>query len=325
LNTLAVPFGLAGLAETWATSGGVLGWPTGVVGWVWLLPAAAWVVLVGAHLHRGAVTGKPLGAQLRHPAQGPIAALVPVVLMLLGAAIVPVAPVLGRIVVAVAMAAAAVLAGWLVRYWLSGDLAIDAVHGGYFLPTVAGAFIAADCAVVCGWPGLAVGCFLLGCLFWIVVLTLLIARLAVRPPLPDPLVPTLAIIAAPPAVGGIAWFALHGGRADDVQAGLAAACVLMVLVQVFLLPRYLRTAFSLGFWSFTFPAAAVATYAVDWSRVAVPGGGDAAVAVVALVLVTGLVLGIATRTLLQLARDRAAGRADAAERVLVAADRRAVR
>lgn len=324
LNTLAVPFGLAGLAEAWAASGGVLGWPVGLRSAFWLVPAIAWAALLAAHLHRGAIARKPLGPQLRQPAQGPIAALVPVVGMLLGAALVELDPILGRIVVGVALACSALFAGWLIRFWLSGGLAVDAVHGGYFLPTVAGAFIAADCATVCGWRTVAVGCFFVGCLFWVVILTLLIARLAVRPPLPDPLVPTLAIMAAPPAVGGLAWFALHDGRVDDVQAGLAAACVLMILVQAFLVPRYRRTAFSLGFWSFTFPAAAVATYGLAWVRAAAPAAAPAAAAA-ALVLVTGLVVAVAARTLVQLGRDRAAGRTRAAERVLSTADRTAVR
>jgi tellurite resistance protein len=71
--------------------------------------------------------------------------------------------------------------------------------------------------------------------------------------------------------------------------------VLLVLVQLALLPRYLRLPFSLGFWSFTFPIAAVVADAIVWLRILAPVGG-AIVTVVLLAAVTLLVLSIAGRS-----------------------------
>jgi tellurite resistance protein TehA-like permease len=61
-------------------------------------------------------------------------------------------------------------------------------------------------------------------------------------------VPTLAVIVAPPAVGGIALFDLTDSAVTPF-------------------PRYRRLPFSLGFWSFTFPTAAVVAYTIDWLAV----------------------------------------------------------
>lgn len=68
----------------------------------------------------------------------------------------------------------------------------------------------------------------------------------------------LAIEVAPPAVAGDAYFGLTGGRIDTLAYLLAGYTVLMVLVQLRLLPLYLRLPFTPVFWSFTFSYAAVA-------------------------------------------------------------------
>jgi tellurite resistance protein len=115
-----------------------------------------------------------------------------------------------------------------------------------------------------GLPALGYCAFAVGMFFWLVIGTLILTRVAVHRELPAPLVPTLAIFVAPPAVGGSAWFAVAGVHADLVSMSLAGITVILVLMQIGLLPRYLHLPFSLGFWSFTFPYAAVARFAVEW-------------------------------------------------------------
>lgn len=264
LNTLAIPFGLSGLAAVWTGAGEDLGWPEGLGDALWLVAAIAWVWMIVAHAVRGSKSADSLSSQLRHPAQGPIAALVPIVGMLLGANLFNILPVLGVALVIASIAVSVVFAGWLLSFWASGPVPVDAVHGGYFLPTVASGLIAATAAARVGLTAVAVGAFAVGILFWIVIFTVLLARLATRPALPAPLTPTLAIIVAPPAVAGTAWFAITGGQIDAVEYALAAVTVVMVLMQVFLIPRYRSLAFSLGFWSFTFSFAAVGGYAIEW-------------------------------------------------------------
>jgi len=79
--------------------------------------------------------------------------------------------------------------------------------------------------------------------------------------------------------------------------------VLMVLVQIRLVPVYARLHFSAGFWSFTFPYAAVATYGLEWIARSHPTGGTAyAVALVA--AATALVLAVAVRSLVALKRHQ---------------------
>jgi tellurite resistance protein len=237
-----------------------------------------------------------LAQQLRHPAQGPIAALVPVVGMLLGADLYRFVPLAGAILVIVSIVIAAALAGWILAFWHRGSLPPEAFHGGYLLPTVAAGLIAATTSFKIGLPVLAVGAFAVGVFFWVVISTVLLARLAFFSPLPDALTPTCAILLAPPAVAGTAWFTINGEHVDTISKALLGLLVVMALQQVALLPRYRRLTFTLGFWSFTFPLAAAGGYGAEWASAAgFPGWQLVAWLLVA--LVTIVVLAVAARSL----------------------------
>ncbi len=296
LNTLAIGFGLAGLAAVWTTAGRLLGAPEAIAQVLWAVAAVAWVWLIVAHLRRGAKSSESLAAQLRHPAQGPIAALVPVVGMLLGADLHRFVPVAGEILVLVSMIAAAAFAAWILAFWHAGNLTPEAFHGGYLLPTVAAGLIAATTTYTIGLPRVAVGAFAVGVFFWIVISTVLLARLAFFAPLPAALTPTCAILLAPPAVAGTAWFTINGEHADLISTALLGLLVLMALQQLALLPRYRRLPFTLGFWSFTFPLAAAAGYGVGWLAIAAFPGWQA-VAWLLVALASVVIVGIGVRSL----------------------------
>jgi tellurite resistance protein len=297
LNTLAIAFGLAGLATVWTVAARLLGVSDIIGQTLWGVAAIAWVWLIVAHLRRGARSAESLAQQLRHPAQGPIAALVPVVGMLLGADLYRYVPLAGSILVIISIVVAAGLAGWILAFWHGGSLPPEAFHGGYLLPTVAAGLIAATTSFKIGLPTLAIGAFAVGVFFWVVISTVLLARLAFFSTLPDALTPTCAILLAPPAVAGTAWFTINGEHADLISTALLGLLVLMALQQIALIPRYLRLKFTLGFWSFTFPLAAAGGYGIEWSSVAAfPGWPVLAWLLVA--LVTAVILAVAARSLL---------------------------
>ena len=95
-------------------------------------------------------------------------------------------------------------------------------------------------------------------LCWLLLGSLVLNRLFFNQMLPPPLVPTLAIELAPPAVAGVAWFAMNGGTIDLPARVLGGYAVLMALVQLRFLPVYRRLHFSPGFWAFTFSYTAAA-------------------------------------------------------------------
>jgi hypothetical protein len=113
------------------------------------------------------------------------------------------------------------------------------------------AALAGYAAAEAGLHRLGEASFGIGAIRWLVLGSIVLNRLMFRRWLPDPLVPTLAIEIAPPAVAGLAYFALHGTVADLPACALGGYTVLMALAQLCLLPRYLRLTFSAGFWAFT--------------------------------------------------------------------------
>src|SRR5437763_344811 len=133
----------------------------------------------------------------------------------------------------------------------------------------------------------------------VVLGSIILNRLFFRPGLPPGLVPTLAIEMAPPVVAGNAYFTLTSGRIDIVAYVLAGYAVLMVLVQVRLVPLYVKTPFAPSFWAFTFAYAAVASDAMRWITVELPTGGILLGSVL-LAAITFLIGGIALRSLIAL-------------------------
>jgi tellurite resistance protein len=303
LNTLGVSFGLAGLGELWTAASAVFPVPPFVTELFWASAAIAWVWLIAHHSVAGSRSPETLWMQLRHPAQGPIAAVVPIVGMLLGANLLQFWPVGGAVLVVVSITAAALFAAWLLSFWVGGQLKPESIHGAYFLPTVAASFVAAATATEIGLPVLAHGAFAVGIFFWVVIFTLLVARLAFLPALPAPLTPTLAIFLAPPAAAGIAWFAMDGHRADAISMSLLGAMVLMLLLQVALIPRYRNTPFSLGFWSFSFPVTSAAGFGIEWLAVGEPVGWRMEAGAI-LLAVTAFIVALGIRSLVLIGSHR---------------------
>ncbi|MFC0452136.1 potassium-tellurite ethidium and proflavin transporter [Rhodococcus jostii] len=297
LNTLAIPLGLAGLAQAWSVATTALGTPFALAQAFWLIAALAWISTATAHVHRARRATHGISQQFTHFAHGPLAALLPISAMLLGANLHRTIPLAGTVLTLFAIMAAAGFGAWMMSFWMSGEMALESVHGGYYLPISAAGLVGALAAAQSGLDWLAAGCFAVGLFFWVVITMFLFLRLALRPTMPAPLVPTLAIMIAPPAVGAAAWLTISDGHPDVLFEALTAITAFMVMVQVPLLTRYRALPFSHGFWSFTFPVASVVALTITWLHLLQPLAWRA-ITIGLLGAVTILVLLIATKSIL---------------------------
>lgn len=145
-------------------------------------------------------------------------------------------------------------------------------------------------------------------LAWFLVGAALVARPAFFSPLPDALVPTMAIFAAPPVVAVNAWFAITAPDSPDdrIQIGLLGISVLLIGSQLMLIPRYRMLQFSLAFWSFTFTTAAASTYGIHRLALTSPPGATAWIWILFAVATT-VIGGIAARSFGLLRGDRPTG------------------
>lgn len=309
-NLFGIGFGLAGLAGSWQAAAQTTSAPDWVAGALAVVAAAAWLAVGAAWVAQLARGLRSLSGELHDGVLGPYVSLLPIVGMLLALDLYPHALGAGRVLFGVFAAATVLLGGWLTGQWIADRVDLDALHPGYFLPTVAGGLIAAQGAAQAGWPGPARALFGIGILPWLLLGPLILARPIIRPPLPAALSPTLAIEVAPPALAGNAYLALTGGRFDTVTWALAGFTGLMVVAQLRLIPLYRRAPFGPGSWSFAFTYATVATFALHWIGHEHPPGAAAWTWTV-LSLITIIIAAIAARTLLALAQGQFLPRAPA--------------
>ncbi|WP_425953724.1 hypothetical protein [Xylanimonas sp. McL0601] len=305
LNAFGAAFGLSGLAGTWTAVGKELGGPRWVGEILWVVAAVVWVSTLAAYLARAGGV-KRVVADLRDPVLAPFAALVPITASLLGAHLVSVAPAAGRAVVVVAVIVTLAFGAWFTGQTFVEPRDTATLHGGYLLPTVAGSFLSGQALAVAGHHTLGVGLVAAGVMFWLLLGAVLLVRFLTGPRLPGQLLPTLAIVSAPPAVAGNAWWVVAGAPTDltlasaAVHLALAGAMVLLLAPHAALLGRYARLRFTTGFWAFTFTAASSATYTVHLLGL-VDGGGARAGAWATVAAATVLIGGIGVRSLVGLA------------------------
>jgi tellurite resistance protein len=293
-----IPFGIAGLADVWATARPVLGTSVAVADSLHIMAGAAWVLILAIYAAQGP---RRILTDLRDPVVGAFTSLAVITPTLLSAALAPYAFDAARILVAVFLALTMLLGSWITGQWIVGPVDQDTAHPGYFLPTTASGLIAAYAGAQVNLHAVAEASFGIGILSWVIFGSLLLNRLFFRPMLPTPLVPTLAIEVAPPVVAGLAYFAIFSDRIDAFATVLAGYAVLMGLVQLRLAPLYLKLHFSPAMWTFAFSYAAAATYALLWIRIKNPPGA-AAYAAVTVGLITFFIGAIAVFTVAALVR-----------------------
>ena len=295
-NLFGIALGLAGLGDAWWAAEFALGAPSAASNTAYALATVVWVGLIVAYLRQGP---RQIVRDLRDPVLAPFVTAAPITGMVLSLALAQFSFEAGRTLVVVFLAATLVLGAWLMGHWIITDLQPESAHPGYFLPTVAGGLIGAFATAGVQLQALAQLSFGIGMVSWLLLGSIVLNRLFFRRLLPAPLLPTLAIESAPPAMAGVAYWAVTGGLADPFAYGLAGYAVLMAVIQLRFLPVYRRLQFGPGMWAFTFAYSAIATDALLWiAQSHAPGA--TAYAVVVLGFMTVLVLAIAARTVVAL-------------------------
>jgi tellurite resistance protein len=301
-NFFAFGFGLAGLAEAWVLMTLFGRASADIADALSALATLAWPVVLTAYLRRALVDHSTIRRDLADPVTAPflsLAFITPMLLSVLG--VYTHSPKVCRILFDVFLVLTVLLGSWLTGQWMYGPLDADKFHPGYFLPTVAGGLIGSDAAAVVGQRGLAEVLFGYGAISWLFVGSVVMGRLLLRPlPLP-PLLPTFALLIAPPAVATLAWFDLQGGEVDTVIRMLGGFGMLMVLAQLRLLPIYLKLPFMPSTWSFAFSWSAVAAAGIQWLQATRPPAYQAEQYVV-VAAASLLVSAVAIRTVVAVCR-----------------------
>ncbi|HHS99766.1 MAG TPA: C4-dicarboxylate ABC transporter [Thiomicrospira sp.] len=100
--------------------------------------------------------------------------------------------------------------------------------------------------------------FSIGLVFWILLNSIVMYRLFFHHPMLKMLEPTLFIFIAPPAVGFISYMSLEGmGGVNEFARILYYIGLFLTILLLSQLPRFIRVPFSLSWWAYSFPLAAI--------------------------------------------------------------------
>ena len=297
----AMPVGLFGLAGAWRRAA-AFGWSlAATIGDALAdLALALFLLLFALYAAKALRHPRAIAGEYQHPVAGALMALVPLSLLL---AIVyygvPRDPAWIALAV-VALAMQGVVAIRVVRTLATGELPATAVTPALYLPPAAGGFVGAMALGALGYPGWAALLFGMGLASWALLEVRVLNRLF-EGPMPEQLRPTIGVEIAPPSVAtlaaGVIWPTLPG-EVLIVGLGIAAGPILAVLARY---PWWSRTPFGIGFWSFSFPLAALAGAVIEVVR---RGGWPATVGGIALAVASLVIAYLAVRTLALLVRGR---------------------
>jgi tellurite resistance protein len=300
-NFFGIALGLSGLAALWAFAGTSFGGPVAVGDALGVLAAVVWIGLMVAYLRQGP---RRILADGRDATVGPfLAAPVMTAYVLAAGVLEPHAPGAARAIVIAFLVIGLLVSGLLTGQWLTGGLDEATFGPAFFLPGIGIGFVGADAAATVGLHSIAELFFGIGIASWVLISSVTLNRMFFRPRLAPNLFPTMAIELAPAAVAGNAYFLIHHGSPDLLLLSLSGYAALMTVAQIRLLPLYRKLSFTPGFWSFTFPPANMALFALRWLGLEHPAGGSAYAWIIVTAL-TVLVGSIAARTILTAARGR---------------------
>jgi len=307
LEIFGAALGLTGLGGAWAAASQFLDaprWPAEVL---YAIGAMSWTAFTGVYLVQSIRRSGKLRADIEHPVSGPFISFIPIVALLLAQHYAQYAPTVGRAAVVVFVALLALIAARLTAHWISGELqGAGILHGGYFLPAVAGPFIASLGLTSVGLREPGLYAFGAGLFFWLTLGAAVMFAHIAGGQRTDLLVPALSSYLASTASAAIAWLLAHPGPGpmDTSQILLTGVFFIMLLVQLALVGTYRRTASGMQYWVFTFPVASSANYLIRWlERADIAGWQPWAWAVVA--IATAFVVAVGGGTIAPLVLGRA--------------------
>ncbi len=301
VGLFAIPVGLLALAGAWRRAN-VFNWPVSqpiaqTLAW---LAVAILAVLLLSYLAKCLRHPQALAAEFTHPLSGSLMALIPVSLLLCTHYFGEPGHTGWLWFALTALALQGVIAIRIAAILATAALPTAAVTPLLYIPPVAGGFIGAMALNTLGYPGWAALLFGMGLVSWALLEVRVLNRLF-EGVMPAGLRPTIGMELAPPAVATLAaatlWPLLPG---DVLIVGLGVAAGPMVAVMA----RYKwwgRVPFSIGFWSFSFPLAALAGAVVEVVR---RGGWPPFVGGIALTLASSVIAFLCFKTFVLIRHDK---------------------
>lgn len=182
----------------------------------------------------------------------------------------------------------------IARRWILQKYRVGTFMPAWFL-SVGGTLVAAMTGARLGyvepaWFFLCTGLVMCGSM-----LTIALYRLVFHDRMSAALAPTLFILLTPPSAGFLAYIQLNGGQLDVLSRTLFYLALFIAATLIGLAPVFLRARFSLSWWAFTFPSAALSMATLRYHEL-LGSNASLGMALVALCIAVGLFWITALRT-----------------------------
>lgn len=263
ISFFATVMGLSGLTIAWEKAQQVLEINLGISPLMVLITAATFVVLLVLYTYKLIMHRDRVIEELKHPVKISFFPAISISFLLLSITLLSMNQTIARPLWVVGASLHLLFTLYVVNSWMHHEhFQIQHITPAWFIPAV-GNILVPVAGVPLGYIDISWFFFSIGVMFWLILMTIVFYRMMFHQPLPAHLMPTLFILIAPPAVGLLAYIRLSGGI-DSFAFVLYGAAFFFTLLLFSQANRFLRLAFFLSWWAYSFPIAAItlASYAM---------------------------------------------------------------
>jgi tellurite resistance protein len=297
----SIALGLGALASAWRGASRAYAVSPWLSDALLVVTAVLWVALFAAQVVKAVTAPDRLRAELADPVQGSLATLAPASLLAIAAMTTIHYRELASVLFWIGAAAQVALGVWVVGRWLGTRVDPKLVTPAMYLPASVGNLVAAVAAGAVGRTDAGWLFFGAGAVFWLVLMAVLLVRHLAEGELEPALRPLLALELAPPAFALLAWQSLQGAASEPAPRALLGVALFVGLVLVRLAGRFRDAPFTVAWWAFTFPVAALSAAALRGAAGA-PESIAADLAMPLFIVANALVAAIAYKTVVAVSR-----------------------
>jgi tellurite resistance protein len=221
------------------------------------LTSAVWLTLVAAYLTKWIRYPEAVRDELNNPIRLSFFPASSVGLLLITTSLFPYFPGATHVLWWIAVVVQIGFTLLILNRWIHSErFTVEHNSPAWFIPILANLLVPISGAPL-GYVEVSYFFFAIGIVFWLPLLAISLNRSFFFAPIPQKLMPSLFILIVPPAIGFIAWTALHGGKLDDFGIVLFYAALFMTLMVISQWRRFVGLPFALTWWAFSFPLASI--------------------------------------------------------------------
>ncbi len=256
ISFFSIVMGLCGLTIAWSAFQRAFGLRLNVDGALALFVAGLFVVLLFFYVRKILRFRDAVIRELHHPVKMNFFPSISISLILLSIVSLHTLPVAAEPLWLIGSVMHIGFTLYIMSVWIHHDqFEIHHINPAWFIPVV-GNVLVPVAGMQLGYTEVSWFFFSIGIVFWIVLMTIIFYRIMFHSPLPEKLMPTLFILIAPPAVGFLAYMKLTG----DLDAFARILYYVGLFLTLLLVTQYrffIRINFSLTWWAYSFPVAAI--------------------------------------------------------------------